>query len=571
MPLVFRKLQNTPLSNNQLDGNFEYLRDQLTLKVDITALTAAYVAGKLNTPAALGGGVLQTAYQLSQTNALNAWTVRGIEPSITTPTAADKTSLVVRNTDGSVAAPAFVGDLEGNADTATNADFADIAYALDATYKVPVALGGTNATTAAGARSSLKVLSVESDNQMTARLNLNPSSALAAIAFGVGVTPDNAYNGDMWTTATSFQYKINNTVKTIASIESPTFTGAPAAPAHPDAGTPSSQIATLSHIAAAVTTLNAAIALKSNINSPQFTGIPTCDSTPARTTNNTRIATTGHVHSVVDYSAGELTTAYQTYTTNAVAALSSSVNDLLALKASLASPTLTGTPRSTTPAANDDSDRIATTAYTVDALAALKATIDGALSGINDLINQTRPVPTASVFYIATTTVPNGFLEANGSAVSRTTYAALWQALGSPNTGNGSTTFNLPDLRGEFIRGWDHGRGLDSARAMNSVQTESMGPHTHDFYDVYAIWGDMPGNYNLVNGVPTYPGGTPPAWYSGLKDADNKFVEQYFYMSNASDGDYDGGAYAFKNRTIPGSAGSEVRPRNYSLMPIIKW
>ena len=571
MPLVFRKLQNTPLSNNQLDGNFEYLRDQLTLKADITALTAAYVAGKLNTPASVGGGVVQTAYQLSQTNALNAWNVRGIEPSITTPVAADKTSLVVRNTDGSIAAPIFTGALNGNATTATNANFAAVAYALDATYKVPVALGGTNATTAAGARDSLKVLSVESDNQMTSRLNLNPSSAVATVAFGVGAVPDNAYNGDMWTTTAGFHYKLNGVNKTFAPIESPTFTGAPQAPAHPNAGTTSSQVSTISHVADAVTTLNASIALKANINSPQFTGIPTCDSTPPRTTNNTRIATTGHVYSVVDYSATQLTTAYQTYTTDAVAALSSTVNGLLALKASLASPALTGTPRSTTPTVNDNSDRIATTAYTVTALAALKSTIDGAISGINDLINQTRPVPTASVFYIATTTVPNGFLEANGSAVSRATYAALWQALGSPNTGNGSTTFNLPDLRGEFIRGWDHGRGLDSSRALNTIQIESMGPHTHDFYDVYAIWGDMPGNYNLVNGVPTYPGGTPAAWYSGLKDVDGQFVEQYFYMSNGSDGDYDGGAYAFKNRTIAGSAGSEVRPRNYSLMPIIKW
>lgn len=537
MPLVFRKLQNTPLSNNQLDGNFEYLRDELTLKVDITALTAAYVAGKLNTPASVGNGVVQTAYQLSQTNALNAWTVRGIEPSITTPTAADKTSLVVRNTDGSVAAPAFVGDLEGNADTATNADFADIAYALDATYKVPVALGGTNATTAAGARNSLRVLSVESDNQMTARLNLNPSSALAAIAFGVGATPDNAYNGDMWTTATAFQYKINGAVKTIAPIESPTFTGAPAAPAHPDAGTPSSQIATLSHIAAEVDTLETAIALKANIASPQFTGIPTCDSSPARTINNTRIATTGHVHSVVDYSASELTTAYQNYTTDAVAALSSSVTGLLALKASLSSPILTGTPRSTTPPANDDSDRIATTAFTADALAALQATIEGTLSGINDLINQTRPVPTASVFYLATSTVPNGYLEANGAAVSRSTYAALWQALGSPNTGNGSTTFNLPDLRGEFIRGWDHGRGVDSSRILGSLQLDQLGAHTHSYSDTYYSehWGS----------------GEGPQVGSGRTDYDNY--------------DYN------KTRTTASTGGNETRPRNVALMPIIKW
>lgn len=542
MPLVFRKLQNTPLSNNQLDGNFEYLRDQLNLKVDITSLTAAYVAGKLNTPASVGNGVVQTAYQLSQTNALNAWTVRGIEPTLTTPSGADKTSLVIRNTDGSVIAPIFVGDLDGNADTATNADYADIAYALDASYKVPIALGGTNATTAAGARDNLKVLSVESDNQMVARLNLNPSSAVATIAFGVGAVPDSANNGDMWTTTAGFHYKINGVNKTFAPIESPTFTGAPAAPAHPNAGTASSQIATLSHISDAVTTLNNAIALKSNIASPQFTGIPTCDASPDRTINNTRLATTGHVHSVVDYSAGVLTTAYQNYTTDAVAALSTSVNGLLALKANLASPTFTGTPRSTTPPVNDDSDRIATTAYTVDALAALKATIDGVLSGINDLINQTRPVPTASVFYLATTTVPNGFLEANGAAVSRSTYAALWQALGSPNTGNGSTTFNLPDLRGEFIRGWDHGRGVDSDRTFASAQSSANLAHQHG----------MPGDDQL--------------WYANGAagwTATSRGTFPYDARSVVS-----GGGQIWNTTT---EGGSESRPRNVALMPIIKW
>lgn len=558
MPLVFRKLQNTPLSNNQLDGNFEYLNDQLVLKVDVTALTAAYVAGKLNTPAPVGGGVVQTAYQLSQTNALNAWTLRGIEPSIPTPTVADKTSLVVRNTDGSIASPIFVGALDGNADTATNADYADVAYALDATYKVPVALGGTNATTAAGARDSLKVLSVESDNQMTSRLNLNPSSAVATVAFGVGATPDSANNGDMWTTTAGFHYKIGGINKTFAPIESPTFTGAPQAPAHPNAGTTSSQISTISHIADAVSTLNAAIALKSNIDSPQFTGIPTCDSSPARTTNNTRVATTGHVHSVVDFSASQLTTAYQTYATDAVAALSNSVNGLLALKASLASPVLTGTPRSTTPAANDDSDRIATTAYTVDAITSLHATIQGALSGITDLINQTRPVPTASVFYLATSTVPNGYLEANGSAVSRATYAALWQALGSPNTGNGSTTFNLPDLRGEFIRGWDHERGVDANRALGSLQGGSLHVHNED-NDSFTggIWQNM--------------------YFGDLADKLGYDKVAQGYLKSTIDGidlayPQRGGVYRDWVDSLDAHRWTYMsRPRNVALMPIIKW
>lgn len=68
-----------------------------------------------------------------------------------------------------------------------------------------------------------------------------------------------------------------------------------------------------------------------------------------------------------------------------------------------------------------------------------------------------------------TSTPPAGYLECDGSALSRTTYAALYAVLGTTyGKGAGttaSTTFRVPDLRGEFIRGWDHGRGIDPDRA----------------------------------------------------------------------------------------------------------
>lgn len=68
-------------------------------------------------------------------------------------------------------------------------------------------------------------------------------------------------------------------------------------------------------------------------------------------------------------------------------------------------------------------------------------------------------------------TVPDGYLECDGSAVSRTTYAALFAKIGTKHgVGDGSTTFNLPERRGEFPRGWDHGRGIDSGRAFASAQ-----------------------------------------------------------------------------------------------------
>lgn len=71
-------------------------------------------------------------------------------------------------------------------------------------------------------------------------------------------------------------------------------------------------------------------------------------------------------------------------------------------------------------------------------------------------------VPSGSIFAWSTSTAPTGWLECDGSAVSRTTYADLFAVISDDyGNGDGSTTFNLPDLRGEFIRGYDNGAGND--------------------------------------------------------------------------------------------------------------
>ena len=90
-------------------------------------------------------------------------------------------------------------------------------------------------------------------------------------------------------------------------------------------------------------------------------------------------------------------------------------------------------------------------------------------------------VPSGSVFCMAVATVPSGYLECNGAAVSRSTYAVLFAVIGTAyGTGNGSSTFNLPDLRGEFVRGFDNGRGVDSGRSIASSQSSQFGQHNHN-------------------------------------------------------------------------------------------
>ncbi|MDW9294787.1 phage tail protein, partial [Escherichia coli] len=74
------------------------------------------------------------------------------------------------------------------------------------------------------------------------------------------------------------------------------------------------------------------------------------------------------------------------------------------------------------------------------------------------------PVPWPSA------TPPKGWLKCNGAAFSAEEYPELAKAY---------PTNKLPDLRGEFIRGWDDGRGADSGRALLSSQTDQLQNHGH--------------------------------------------------------------------------------------------
>jgi microcystin-dependent protein len=103
---------------------------------------------------------------------------------------------------------------------------------------------------------------------------------------------------------------------------------------------------------------------------------------------------------------------------------------------------------------------------------------DGDGSGLTGIAG----TPTGAVLWFAANAAPTGFLKANGAAISRTTYSDLFAAIGTVfGVGDGSTTFNVPELRGEFIRGWDDARGVDGSRVFGSAQTDEFEAHTHDY------------------------------------------------------------------------------------------
>ncbi|EHR9251938.1 tail fiber protein, partial [Escherichia coli] len=94
------------------------------------------------------------------------------------------------------------------------------------------------------------------------------------------------------------------------------------------------------------------------------------------------------------------------------------------------------------------------------------------------------PVPWPSA------TPPAGWLKCNGAAFSSEMY---------PNLARAYPTNKLPDLRGEFIRGWDDGRGVDSGRALLSTQTDEFKSHSHYFERTWAQAGfDTTGGYYLL-------------------------------------------------------------------------
>ncbi|EKH2170583.1 phage tail protein [Escherichia coli] len=177
-------------------------------------------------------------------------------------------------------------------------------------------------------------------------------------------------------------------------------------------------------------------------------------------------------------------------------------------------PTFTGEPKAPTPAAGNNTTRIATTAFVQAAITALingapatldtlkeiaaainndpkfSTTINNALAGKQPLDNTLTHLSGKDVAGLLTylglgegsalpvgvpvpwpsATPPTGWLKCNGAAFSAEEYPELAKAY---------PTNKLPDLRGEFIRGWDDGRGIDAVRALLSLQDGGVESHTH--------------------------------------------------------------------------------------------
>ena len=146
------------------------------------------------------------------------------------------------------------------------------------------------------------------------------------------------------------------------------------------------------------------------------------------------------------------------------------------------------------------------------------------------------------IAHFALPKAPEGWLVCDGSAVSRTQYSKLFAAMGVIfGVGDGVNTFNLPDLRGEFIRGFDGGRGVDAGRAFGSKQEDAIESHSH--------------KTDGSDGSSTH----------AIRRGGDGTLDAYSRVALSADADYITGS---KTGTY---GSSETRPRNVALLPCIKY
>ena len=182
-------------------------------------------------------------------------------------------------------------------------------------------------------------------------------------------------------------------------------------------------------------------------------------------------------------------------------------------------------------------------------------------------------VPSGAVFCMAVATIPSGYLECNGQTVNRTSYAALFAVIGTQyGAGNGSTTFEVPDLRGEFIRGFDNGKGTDSGRSIGTAQAAAFGQHQHSV-DLTTSNKSLTGSVQAISQSYRIDG-TASGVFSKASNRNARLFGNSGGEAQCGGFDMD----ASHDHTVTGNTGNqgstsnsnETRPRNIAMMYIIK-
>lgn len=318
--------------------------------------------------------------------------------------------------------------------------------------------------------------------------------------------------------------------------------------------------------------------------SPTLTGTPKAP-TPAEGNNTTQIATTAFVQAALMALINGAPATLDTLKEIAAAInndpkFSTTINNALALKAPLSSPALTGTPTAPTAAQSVNNTQIATTAFVKSAIAAMVGSAPAALDTLNELaaalgndpnfattmlnalagkqpldntltnlsgkdvagllaylgLGEGSALPVGVPVPWPSATPPTGWLKCNGAAFSAEEYPELAKAY---------PTNKLPDLRGEFIRGWDDGRGVDAGRQLLSSQGDAI-RNIEGFAD-----GGIGMSFDAIRGA-FYDAGTRSATMANNTTAIGKTDDLGFDAS----------------RVVP--TANENRPRNIAFNYIVR-
>lgn len=178
-------------------------------------------------------------------------------------------------------------------------------------------------------------------------------------------------------------------------------------------------------------------------------------------------------------------------------------------------------------------------------------------------------IPAGTVSWFASSTAPTGYVKANGAELLKTAYSDLYAEIGTTygetdgNGGTGTSHFRVPDLRGEFIRGWDDGRGADLNQTYSAPNTGANGENIAVTSSTRTLGSSQSWSIQNITGKVTNL--NYPASGSGVFSS---------YNGGGSEKTDDGGnnAYAFTfNTARQVKSSDETRPRNLALLACIKY
>ena len=167
-------------------------------------------------------------------------------------------------------------------------------------------------------------------------------------------------------------------------------------------------------------------------------------------------------------------------------------------------------------------------------------------------------VAVGTVIWYAGSTAPTGYLKCNGDSIANGTgttqgvnanFSALYAVVGA----------NVPDLRGEFIRAWDDGKGTDSGRTIRSTQAEAYKSHAHDNSVAFDV--DDPGH---THSLTVHSSDADANSYVNMSDGGSSATSSQIASA-------DTGIDVDIAVTVESEGGTETRPRNVALLACIKY